>query len=133
VSIDGARHNIENLLYAYAAAADQLDVDRIAELLAHAEVDFAGQHATGREAVHALYKNAFREAPAVRHLISNVALDIRPGDVVGADLTASTRSAEPAERSANGLPRYSPHTPIRRKMSMSERTSQPLPCGHAYG
>jgi len=55
---------------------------------AHAEVDFAGQHATGREAVHALYKNAFREAPAVRHLISNVALDIRPGDVVGADLTA---------------------------------------------
>jgi hypothetical protein len=72
-----ARHDIENLLFRYARAADALDAAAVVQVLGDATVDFAGQRAAGRQALQTMFADAFRDAPAVRHLISNVLIDVR--------------------------------------------------------
>lgn len=74
------RHRVEDLVYAYVAAADDRDADRVSEVLAHAHVDFAGQHATGASEVRAMFASAFRGGTRVRHLLSNIRIRIHHGD-----------------------------------------------------
>ena len=66
------RAAVEQLLYSYAAAADELDVNAVTRLLSDAFVDFAGRSGEGREFVLSLFSDLFGNAPQVRHLISNV-------------------------------------------------------------
>ncbi|RBM21793.1 hypothetical protein DI005_08390 [Prauserella sp. PE36] len=62
----------EQLLYTYAAAADELDIETLTELLSEAQVNFAGRAGTGAEFVASLFGDLFANAPRVRHLVSNV-------------------------------------------------------------
>lgn len=75
------RDSIEDLLYGYVAAADDGDVDRVSQVLAHARVDFAGQHAAGAAEVRAMFANTFRGGTRVRHLLSNVRIRIYQDDL----------------------------------------------------
>lgn len=78
---DGAiRHSIENLLYRFAVAADDRDPVAVAVLFRDAAVDLGGQRAEGYQAVRAMFEDAFRDAPPVRHLISNVLIDVLEKD-----------------------------------------------------
>lgn len=67
-----ARAAVEQLLYRYTAAADELDVEALTRLLRGARLDFAGRSGQGEGFVAALFRDLFTDAPRVRHLVSNV-------------------------------------------------------------
>ncbi|WP_328814177.1 nuclear transport factor 2 family protein [Rhodococcus sp. NBC_00297] len=69
------RHEVDNLLGRYAELADARDADAVAELLARADVHFAGTTITGRDAIGRHYGHLFETAPISRHLITNVIVD----------------------------------------------------------
>lgn len=75
------RDRIEDLLYGYVAAVDDGDADRVSQVLAHARVDFAGQHAAGAAEVRAMFANTFRGGTRVRHLLSNVRIRVQQDDL----------------------------------------------------
>ncbi|WP_369034005.1 nuclear transport factor 2 family protein [Streptomyces adonidis] len=84
------RDSVEDLLYGYIAAADDGDADRVSQVLAHARVDFAGQHAAGAAEVRAMFANTFRGGTRVRHLLSNVRIRIhQDGPRPTADFSAT--------------------------------------------
>ena len=99
VDTAAVRSDVERLLYRYAAAADELDVDTVADLFEYASVDFAGRTARGRTDVHGLFTEVFAGAPRVKHLVSNLLIEIstQPGaETASAHCTYTRWPLEPA-------------------------------------
>lgn len=86
-----ARHEIENLLYTYAALADDCDADGIGELLARAELQFADQSPlVGAQAITAHFRALYSNGLRSRHLVSNLVVDsiASRGDQLEAEASA---------------------------------------------
>lgn len=68
-----ARHAIENLLYDYAALADQLDASGIGALLSQATLrSTAGVEVAGSAAIEEHLGGLFQTAQRSRHMMTNV-------------------------------------------------------------
>jgi Arc/MetJ family transcription regulator len=72
-----ARDHIENLLYRYAAYADELDAEALGDLLANAILrSHGGVEVSGREAIRRHLASLFATVTASRHMMANVRIDV---------------------------------------------------------
>jgi hypothetical protein len=77
LDIGAARNAIENLLYEYAARANELDAAGIGELLSEATLrSTAGVQVSGGEAIAAHLGGLFETAQKSRHMMSNIQIDL---------------------------------------------------------
>jgi hypothetical protein len=73
------RHSVENLLYEYAARADELDYAGIGALMRNARLtSHGGADLTGEREISEHLKGLFATVGPSRHMLVNIRIDIAP-------------------------------------------------------